>query len=157
MQQRLEVQTARELRKRTRLLVYFFWPFALLSLWGVVASIRDGKGLEDILIFAIPGLVCAVGPFFLYALRYREVRVFDAEGVTTRTGRRFRWDRFVRIEDVKRRRIGHNHYDLHFEDGTCAIADLMADNYNEVRAVAAELTAGKNPFTGAPVGVRARG
>lgn len=152
MGQRLEVIASAELRKRTRLLCIFFWPFALLGIAQIVHDIRRGQRFEDWWWMIPVTLMVATGPFFLYALRYREVKVFDEEGVTVRNGKRYRWDRFVRIEDHKRRHIGHNHFELTFEDGRCAIADLMADNFHEVRAVAAQLQAGKNPFTGAPLG-----
>jgi hypothetical protein len=154
MGQRLEVVTSAELRKRTRLLCIFFWPFALLGIVQIVHDLRRGQRFDE-WAFMIPlFLICAAAPFFLYALRYREIHIFDEEGVTLRTGKRYRWDRFVRIESHRRRHIGHNHYEVTFEDGRCAIADLMADNYQEVRDVVAKLEAGTNPFTGAPLGKR---
>lgn len=157
MAERLEVQSAQELKKRARLLAFLFWPFGLLSAAGAVDAISKGKSGGEIVMWLLAVPFFGVAPFFLYALRYREVKTFDGEGVTTRTGRRFTWDRFVRIEDHRRRRVGHNHYELYFEDGRCAIADLMADNFHEVRALVARIEAGTNPFTGAPIGPRARG
>ncbi len=150
--------SAKELAWRTRWLKYLFWPFAALCLYGVIACIRSGdRRMGELVGYGLGVPFFALAPFMLHALRYREVKIFDAEGVTTRTGRRFTWDRFVKIEDHRRRRIGHNHYELTFEDGRCAIADLMADNFHEVRALVAHIEAGKNPFTGEPIGARASG
>lgn len=147
MGQRLEVITSAELRKRTRLLCLFFWPFALLGIAQIVHDIRRGQRFEDWWWMIPVTLMVAIGPFFLYLGRGKEVKTFDEHGVTTRSGRKFAWARFLRIEDYKRRRM-HNHFELHFEDGVAAVADLMADNYAEIREVIAELEAGKNRFTG---------
>jgi len=150
MQSPLVVITAQELRSRTRWLKVLFWPFALLCIYGVVALIRRGEPdrMGELAMYAVGIPFFSIAPYFLYALQYRDVKVFDTDGVTTRMGKRYLWANFVRVEDRQRPRIGHNHYELFFEGGMCTVADLLADNYNELREVVASLEAGKNPFTG---------
>jgi hypothetical protein len=145
MGQRLEVITSAELRKRTRLLCIFFWPFAALGIVQIVHDVRRGQRFEDWWWMIPVTMMVAIGPFFLYLGRGKEVKLFDERGVTTRSGRTFAWDRFVRVEDYKRKRM-HNHYELHFQDGTAVVADLMADNFHDLRDVVAELQAGTNRF-----------
>jgi hypothetical protein len=145
MGQQLDVITSAELRKRTRLLCLFFWPFAVLGIVQIVHDIRRGRQLDEwVWMIGVIAMV-AIGPFFLYLGRGKEVKRFDEQGVTTRSGRVFSWDRFVRVADYKRRRM-HNHFELHFEDGVAVVADLMADNYAEIREVIAELEAGTSRF-----------
>lgn len=96
-------------------------------------------------------IVLLGAPSALLVARRSWIARFDAQGVTLRNGRLFRWEDFVTIEERRSHRGRFlNNYDLVFKTGTAGLFHHMAANDAEVLAVVAALQRGENPFRPLP-------
>jgi hypothetical protein len=147
-----EIITSRGFYKRIKWLAILLGPFVLLALLNAYhAFFHPSQESERFTMgFAMlgVGLMVALGPIFPLVARRWWVHRFDAQGVVLRSGRRFYWKDFQKIEPrIMQRWKTVNNYDLVFTTGTAGIYHLMAENSDELWEIIRELEAGKNRFT----------